>query len=73
MGSLMPKPSLLKNSGGTIQTKTGFEDKGVYTFLKGISSKVNAIAWLEFELQSSTLAILLCLKRKLHLGELKWT
>ena len=27
-----------------------WEDKGVHTFPKGICSKVNVIAWLEFEL-----------------------
>ena len=37
------------------------EDKEVHTFPKGISTKVNVIAWLEFKLnamsQSNTLAL----------------
>ena len=45
----MPNPSLLKNSSSTIWIKPG-DDKGVYSFLKGISLKMNTIAWVEFEL-----------------------
>ena len=43
---LMPKPPLQKNSNGTSRR----EDKEFHTFLKGISSKVNVIARLKFEL-----------------------
>ena len=45
MGYLIPK----KNSSGTIKPITG----GIrlfHIFPKGISAKVNVIAWLEFEL-----------------------
>ena len=47
MGYLMPKPSLLKNSSDLTHS---WEDKGVHTFHKGISQKVNVIARPEFEL-----------------------
>ena len=45
----MQKPSLYKNTSDTIQ-HIASGDKGVHTFLKGISPKVNVIAQLEFEL-----------------------
>ena len=45
----MPKLSLEKTSNDTI-LPTGGGDKGVHTFLQGISLKVNVITWLEFEL-----------------------
>ena len=47
MGYLTPKLSLWKVSCSTI---TAGEDKRVHFFPKGISLKVNVIAWLEFEL-----------------------
>ena len=40
----MPKPFLLKNSSDNKPVGEG--DKGVYTFLKGISQKVNVVACL---------------------------
>ena len=49
MGYLMVKPSLEKNSSVTIQPIAD-ENKGVHTFLKGISLKANVIVQLQFEL-----------------------
>ena len=45
----MPKPSLKKNSSGTIRTIDG-GDIRVHTFPKGTSPKVNVIERLKFEL-----------------------
>ena len=51
MGYSIPEPSWLKNSNGTIYPPpNSWGNKGVHTFSKGISPKVNVIAWLEFEL-----------------------
>ena len=48
VGHLMPKLSL-KNISSSIQSIT-CEVRGFYTFPKSISSKVNVILWLEFEI-----------------------
>ena len=56
MAYLMPNPFLWKNSRGTIQPKAG-GDKSVHAFQKGISLKVNIIAWLEFELTYHDIAV----------------
>ena len=50
MGYLMPKPSLLKNSCGTIWHIAREVDKGFYYFPKGISLKVNVKVLWDFEL-----------------------
>ena len=47
---LMPKPSLQKNSSDTIQPIVGGGGKEVHTFPRGICTKVNLIAQLEFQL-----------------------
>ena len=44
----MPKPSL-SDSSSTIQRIAG-GNKGVHNVIKGVSQKVNVIAWVEFEL-----------------------
>ena len=49
MGYLMPKPSLLKNSSGTIYNPSLGVRGWVHNFSKEISSKLNVIARLEFE------------------------
>ena len=53
-GYLMPKPSLLKNSGGTINSTWMGEYKG---FIPFPNSKVNVIAPLESELAFYDLVI----------------
>ena len=49
MDHLMPKASFQKNSSEAIKTRN-WRVKGIHTFPKGISPKVNVIAWVEFEL-----------------------
>ena len=49
MSYLMPKPSLKKNSSGTILTLDG-RIRGFIPFSRGIIPKVNVTARLEFEL-----------------------
>ena len=44
----MLKPPLWKSSGGTIYAIAGGGDKGVYTFPKSISPKVNVMKLVEF-------------------------
>ena len=51
MGYLMPKPSLQKNSSGTIYSHS-WGNKGVHAFPKDISLKLNVIVRLEFELMT---------------------
>ena len=46
---LMPNPSLLKNSSGSISSTVG-RDKEVHAFPKGTSSNVNILAWFKFKL-----------------------
>ena len=48
----MPKPHLLKHSSGTITPIVGGDTRGIHTSLK-----VNAIAWLEFELGNYDVAV----------------
>ena len=61
MSYLMPSPSLLKKNPQWYYLTHSWEDKGVHTFPKGISPKVNIIVQQEFELgtipQSSSLTI----------------
>ena len=52
----MPKPSLEKNQSGT-SYPIACEDKGVHTFPKGISPKVNSIEWLEIKLAYNNVAV----------------
>ena len=52
---LMPKPSLQKNSSGTIELITG-EHKGIYNFPKSINPKVNVIVQLEVDLTMMSLS-----------------
>ena len=42
--------TLVKEQPWDYFTQSGWEDKRIHTFLKGISLKMNVIAWLEFEL-----------------------
>ena len=45
----MPKPSIKKNSNGTIYPIVG-GGEGVHSVLKSICRKLNAVVWLEIEL-----------------------
>ena len=57
MAYLLPKSFLLKDSSSTAQYIRGGGDKGVNTFIKVISPKVNVIAGLEFELASNAVTV----------------
>ena len=50
LGYLMPNPSFFLEWESWYYLTLRWEDKRVHTFPKGICPKVNAIAWLEFEL-----------------------